>query len=231
MKKYIIIGLIILVASGFSFSQDVYQIQAAMELFRTNKLQSGDWKSVLTDSDIKGSPYLDDDFKNGVIFTSSKMQFVDVPLRYNIFNDNLEFKTPDDQVQAMAAPEIVEKAVFGEHEIVYIPFSDLKKIKRGFLILLEKGNVSLYLRPEVTFQEPTKPGAYKEAEPAKFIRKSDVFYIRVGLEEAKRVGTKKEILDIFPDHIEEIDTFIKKNKTKTNKTEDLIELVKFYNSI
>ena len=55
------------------------------------------------------------------------MQFNDIPLRFNIYSGNLEFKTPEDQILALAAPEIVEKAVFGDFTMSYIPYTITKK--------------------------------------------------------------------------------------------------------
>jgi len=230
MKRHLITVVILLSTVSFSFSQE-YQIRAAMDLYRINKVQSGEFKMMLTENDIKGSPYLNDDFIDGTIFTTSKYQFVDVPLRYNIYNDQLEFKTSQNEVQALATPEIVETVELGDFKLVYIPYSNSKKIRNGFLIVEEEGIASLFSRKEIMFREAEEPGAYKEAEPATFVRKSSSYYIRIGLAEAKKVGSKKEVVKIFPDHNNEISAFIKKNKVKTNKPEKLKELVRYYNSL
>ncbi len=230
MKRLIITVLIILTAISFSFSQD-YQIREVMDLYRTNKMYSGEIKNILTANDIKGSPYLNDEFINGTIFTTSKFQFVDVPLRYNIYNDRIEFKTPANEIQALATPEIVETVEFGNYKMVYIPYSNTQKIRYGFFMIEKEGNVSLYSRLEIIFKKAEEPGAYKEAEPAKFVKKSHSYYIRVGMEEAKKVGSKKGLIEIFPDHNNKISAFIKKNKVKTNKPEKLKELVRYYNSL
>ena len=229
MKKYFLTILVVFTFSS-SFSQTIYEVRRAMDLFESNKLQTGDWQNPLTESDIEGSPYLNDEFIAGTVFTVMKQQYVDIPLRYNIFNDQIEFKSGD-KVQALAAPEIVELVEFGKYQMVYIPFSNLKKIKKGFFIVLEEGKASLYIRSEIEFKKPTEPGAYKEAEPAKFIKKNDQYYIKIGVEQAKKVGNKKELVDSFPDNKDKIESFIKKNKIKTNKPESLKELVQFYNSI
>lgn len=232
MKRYILSTIFVFGAILLAQSQSEYQIQTAIDFFHSNQLSTGDWKKVLAEGDIKGSPYLDDDFHKGEIYTSSKMKFVDIPLRYNIYRDNLEYKTPEGQVQELATPEIVEKAVFGDYQLEYIPFTDLKKIKRGFLTRVYKGEkASLYSRAFVNFTQPTEPGAYKEAEPAKFTRKPTIYYIRVGMEQAMKIGTKKDLVTIFPDHKAEIETFVKKKKVKTNKPEKLTELIKYYDSL
>jgi len=230
MKRLILTVLIILTAISFSFSQD-YQIRQAIELYRTSKISSGEWQKMLSENDIEGSPYLNDEFINGTIFTTSKYQFVDVPLRYNIYNDQIEFKTPTNEIQALETPGIVETVEFGDYKMVYIPYTNSKKIRHGFFTLEEKGNVSLYSRLDVIFKKAEESGAYTDAVPAKFKKKSDSYYIRIGLEQAKKVDCKKDLLEIFPDHEDEIKVFIKKNKVKTNKPEKLKELVRYYNSL
>ncbi|MBT3385889.1 MAG: hypothetical protein HN778_06360 [Prolixibacteraceae bacterium] len=229
MKKYL---LTIVVASIFSssFSQTIYEVRRAMDFFESNKMQSGDWKNPLSESEIEGTPYLNDEFIAGSIYTVMKHQYVDIPLRYNIYNDNIEFKSGD-KIQALAAPEIVERIKFGEYQMVYIPYSNLKKIRKGFFIVLEEGKASLYTKLETEFKKSTEPGAYKEAEPPKFVRKNDQHYIRIGMEQAKKVGNKKELIEGFPDNKDNIEAFIKKNKVKTSKLESIKKLVQYYNSL
>jgi hypothetical protein len=230
MKKVILPLLIILVISCNSFAQVDYQISSALDLFRSNQMATGDFSKTIAEENIDGSPYLNDDFINGTVFTTSKLQYVDIPLRYNIFNDDIEFRTNEDKVMAMATPEIIERVTFGEYEMVYAPFAVQKKIRRGFFKLVITGKISLYARPEILYQQPEEPGAYKEAKPAKFVNKPDTYYLRNGLNEAIKVDKKNDVIDFFPEHNNEVAAYIKKNKIKTNKEVDLKELVEYYNS-
>lgn len=230
MKRHLFTLMLFLFGINFSFSQD-YQIREAVDLFKTQQIRSGEWKNTLSETDIKGSPYLNNEFVNGTIFTTTKLKYVDVPLRYNIFNDELEFKNDNNQIRALATPEIVETVEFGDYKMVYIPYSNVKKIRNGFFLIEEKGNASLYSRLEVIFKKAEDPGAYVDARPPEFIKKPDSYYIRVGTAEAKKVGKKNDLPEIFPDHQNEISAFIKKNKIKTNRPEKLKELVRFYNSL
>ena len=231
MKKYWVIVFLMFLFVDFVSAQSNYELRQAMDLFKTNKLLRDESRGLLTESDIEGSPYLENDFIKGSVYTTAKTQYVDVPLRYNIYNDQLEFKSDDNKVQALAAPEIIEKVVFGKYEMVYIPYSVAKKIRRGFFIVLDNGKSSLYEKPKVIFKQPTEAGAYKEAEPAKFVKGADEYYIRVGNSQAKLVGNKKDLLDIFPDHQKQLEAFIKKHKVKPTKPETLKELVQYYNSL
>lgn len=231
MQKYILILVISCSFAASSMAQTNYEMRQALDFFRSNKLVSGDWKNSLTESDIEGSPYLNDEFVDGTVFTVQKQQFVDVPLRYNIFNDQMEFKTQDGEVQAIATPEIVEKVNIGDIQMVYLPYSISKKIRKGFFTVIEEGKASLYLKHEIFFQKAVEPAAYKDAEPAKFEKRPDEFFIRVGSAEAQLIDNKKDLLDAFPDKQNEIEKFVKQNKIKTNNSENLLEVIRYYNSL
>ena len=230
MKRYILVAIILLFATNFLHAQ-IYEIRQVMDLYNTNQIQDGEWKNMLTEDDIKGSPYLNDEFIIGTIFTTSKYQFVDILLRYNIYNDQLEFKTTANEVQALATPEIVEVVEFKDYKMVYIPYAITKKNKNGFFIVEEEGKASLYKKLEIIFKKAEEPAAYKDAEPPKFVKKSDSYFIRINTEVAKKISSKNELLKTFPDHKDEISTFVKKNKVKTSKLEKLKELVQYYNSL
>lgn len=232
MRTFFFTLIILLGFIGSSYGQITldYNSQETIDFYRTNKFITGSGKTI-SENNIKGSPYLHDDFFYGSIYTVQKQHFADIPLRYNIYNDDLEFKTPEGNIQALATPEIVEKAIFGSTQLVYCPYVLNKKDKKGFFIVLEEGKVSLYAKPAVAFKEATTPGAYKEPEPPKFVKKSDEYYLRVGTNPAEIIGNKKELMAAFPDNQDQVKSYISKNKIKTNKPESLKELVKYYNSL
>ena len=208
-----------------------YELKETADFYRMNQLLNKSANPELALKDIKGSPYLNDAFISGTIFTTMKTQFNDVPLRYNLFNDDLEFKNPAGEILALAKPEIVEYAVLGAHRLVYANYSVGGKTKTGFLLVVEDGKAALLSKQSVIYQEPTEPGAYKEAEPAKFVRRAEEFYIRTGSTTAKPVNNKKSVLEAFPDNRGQMEDFISKNKVRLNKPEGLAEVVKYYNTL
>jgi len=229
MKKLIVA---LLLFSGLTtFAQNDYELSQAMDFYRTNKLMKGEVNNSLTEDDIEGSPYLNKDFIDGSVYTTSKIQYNDIPLRYNIYNDEMQFKSPEGNVAAIAAPEVIEKVTFGDYTMVYVPFTNAKKIRRGFFILLVDGNAKLYGRPNVEYRPPVPPAAYKEPEPAKFMEQPETYYIRLGLEAAQKIEKKKDLEAIFPDHKKEVANFIKKNKINHRKEDKLKELVEYYNTL
>ncbi|WP_319265837.1 hypothetical protein [uncultured Draconibacterium sp.] len=231
MKKYILLFAVVLLSSTGIFAQSVYDMRNAIDFFESNKMQRGEYRNTLTEKDIDGSPYFNDEFKKGTIFTYQKIQYNDIPLRYNIYNDEMEFQTPDDEILAIAAPEIVEKAVVGENTFSNIPYKLSNKVKRAYFILLVDGKVSLYARPEVLYQKPKEAAAYKEPEPAKFIKRPDSYYLRLNQQAAVKIESRKDLQNFFPDHKRAIEDFIKENRIKHNKEDKMRELVVYYNSL
>ena len=231
-NKLVVLFWLITLSDLVTAQNNLYELRESLDFYRTNKMMSGEWKTgTISESEIDGSPYLNDEFINGSIFTIQKQQYTDIPVRYNIYNDQLEFKTESGEIQALASPEIVEKVEFGEYKMDYLPYTYSQKIRKGFFIILSEGKASLYAKKNITFKDAEPPGAYKEAQPPKFVSSSDNYFIRIGEEEAKLAGNKRDLIDIFPDHKKEVEEFIKKNKIKTNKPESLKELVEYYNSL
>ena len=230
MKKIFFYFGVCLLLSSNVLGQSSYEVMRAIDFFRQNKLASGEWKTTLSEVDIQGSPYLNDEFVDGSVYTVNKQKFTDIPLRYNVYNDAVEFKSEDGKVLEMDSPELVEKVEFGGNTMVYLPFSNLKKIRNGFFIVVVEGNASLYYKPEIIYKEAVHPAAYKDAEPAMFIKKSDKYYIKIGTSQAKLIASKSDFSEIFNEKWAQTETFIKKNKTKIN-LEDLKELVNFFNTL
>ena len=231
MKKYISLFIILLFSSAGLYAQSIYDLRNAIDFFELNKISKGEYRNRLTESDIEGSPYFNDEFTPGTIYTYQKIQYNDIPLRYNIFNDEMEFQTPDEQILAIAAPEIVEKAVVGENTFSNIPYKLGNKVKRAYFILLTEGKLSLYARPEVLYQKPKEAAAYKEPEPAKFIKRPDTYYLRLNQQAAVKIESKKDLDNFFIDHQSQLESFIKKNKIKPGKGDKMMELVEYYNSL
>jgi len=212
-------------------AQSAYEILQAVDFFNYTKLERGEWKLLYEETDIEGSPYLNSNFIEGSVYTTSKTCYVGIPLRYNIYNDRLEFRSGDGPVQTMTVPEILEKVEFGENTLEYSVYDVNNRIKRGYFIVIENGNAKLYLRPRVKFESARSAEPFKAPQPPKFIRQSDEYYIKVGMDPAVLVSRKMDPGRVFPEHKADIKEFIKSNKIKFNRPASLIRLVKFYNSL
>ena len=177
-----------------------------------------------------GSPYLSEEFVSGEVHDSKK-KFTGLLLRYNIFNDNIEFMQKGTTYALYAEPRIV-KVLLGNEVYVVENYETKGKITPGYFARLDSGKVTLLVKKIVRFTEEQEPKALQAAAtPAKFTRVADVFYYRIGNAETSKVGSLKSFIDSLPDKKEDVSNYAKKEKLGTKNESDLVKLVKYYNSL
>ncbi|WP_320111820.1 hypothetical protein [Draconibacterium orientale] len=233
MKKLSVTLLLVIVCIAFAQAQYLnYEIIEKMDYLRTNQMTTNKPSPTIAQYKIEGSPYLDDAFVNGTIYTTAKTQVPDVPLRYNIYNDNLEFKTSDGTILELAHPETVERAKLGGTEMIFTNYlTTTNNTRKGFFKLLAEGDLTLLAKPDIFYQEAKEEAAYKEAQPPKFIPKPDEYYMQKPGAPAIKIRKSKDMDELIDQHQKEIDVYIKKNKIKFKNAEDLTQLVEYYNSL
>lgn len=181
--------------------------------------------------EIQGSPYLIDSFVVGSIYTSRNEHFQNIPMRYNIFTDNIEYIMGASSALELKNPETVEKVEYGNYKLIYLSQSDKNKSGNGFFIVLTEGNATLLSKPAVTLHKPSQPGGYIDAQPPRFSRNPDIYYIKVGKNQANIIRNKRQLITSFPDFRAELSNYIKTNNTKISDQNSLTDLVQYYNSL
>jgi len=181
-------------------------------------------------SKIEGTPYLNDQFVEGeIIFGESNR--TKVPVRYNIFQDLMEYQQ-NGKALALDPSKKIKEVKMGDEIFIVDKYSLEGKSKVGFLSLLDTGKMTLVSKKIVKYSEPLKGRALDGGDlPAKFSRSSDAFFYRVGEGELKEVGNLKDLIAGLPDKQEEIKQFAKKEKISPKKQEELRKLVRYYNSL
>ena len=183
-----------------------------------------------TASKIEGTPYLNETYEEGEIYYGEANR-VKVPVRYNIYQDLIEYQQ-NGKTLALDPSNKIKQVRLGESTYVVEKLNLEGKSKYGFLNLLDSGKVSLLSKKVVKYQEPLKGRALDGGDiPAKFSRSSDEFYVKLGDGSLKKVDTIKDIIAGFPDRQEELKQFAKKEKISPKKEEELVKLVKYYNSL
>ena len=208
-----------------------YYVVEAMDYFRMEQMTKEKLTKTLTEQDIEGSPYLSDEFSNGTVYTTEKYKVVDVPIRYNIYNDDLEFKTPEDKIMAVSKPETIELADFGTFKMSYRNYITGSKERSGYFKIVEEGNATLLAKSEVFFQKAEPGDGIKPGKPARFVSKPDMFYISVDKQPALRINKKNDVYEALKSHTKGLEAYVKQNKLKLTKEDDLQQLIKYYNSL
>ena len=198
------------------------------EFYSKKMIESSISKNSLDISDIQGSPYLNNDFQTGSIVTTSNTNYNDISIRYNIFNDEMEFKGNDNNIYSFEKSTI-KNLFIGNTEYVFKAFSIKNSLRRSYFEVLTKGTVTLLKQYHVRFEEEQPAKAFADPVPAKFNRlRSDYFIF--SNKEAQKFSGFKDLSELLPDKRTEIEKFIKSKKLKISNEEDIIKVIDFYNS-
>ncbi|GET29115.1 hypothetical protein SD074_13170 [Prolixibacter sp. SD074] len=230
-QKQQIIILLLLVLPIIGKSQNA--MLKTIDDVRFSKMIQGEHFGIqnLSLKDIQGSPYLEDQFVKGTVFTTKNDKYVDVPLRYDQYQDELQFEK-DGKAMTFSPRDIVKRAEFGNRVFTYTTyqFTD-SKTKEGYFEILADGNVRLLSQHTIKFFEKEKEKPYVDPKPARFDWPLEDFYIQVGALPAQHITKKKNLLEAFPKHHDEVARYYKSNKLSAKDKADLIKLVQYYNSL
>lgn len=182
-------------------------------------------------TDIKGTPFLFENWMPGVVQLENGNTFNNVPLKYNVFDEKLYFKNPKNEellefVQPVKSFKFVALDDAGVYEKGF-PAID-KFTGETFYSVLYSGKEKLLNKKYKTTLE-VRP--YNSATTEKsFVDHSDYFLVKNGKIERIK-NSKKDFLAIFSDKANEIDAFIKKEKIDFKNNADLVKVFQYYDSL
>lgn len=178
---------------------------------------------------IEGTPYLDPTFINGNVLTESNA-FKNVPIRYNIMDDVMEFKSRNLVYVLDPASHIIKVDI--NNDVFLVKKYNVKKdVKHGYFMLLDSGKLSILQKPSVTFKPGHAPAALESvATPDKFVRGKDSFFYQIGGGDLIEFSSVKAFLATLPNKKAETSAFIKDGKLSFKDRDDLLLLSRFYNS-
>lgn len=184
-----------------------------------------------SNKDITGSPYLNETFLPGEIYTKDGKLHKGIKLRYNIYKDEIEFMKGE-EILGLKRREITIYAVIGSDTLLTKVYGDSDNVGYGHFFLLVSGKKQLLVKKRKNFLEGTEEKGYVEAKNPAFVDAGENFYLSNNDDMmANEVPKKKEISAFFGDKETEITTYMKQEKISLRKQSDLVKLVSYYNSI
>lgn len=178
---------------------------------------------------VNGSPYLDDTYVSGVITYANRNH--NVPMRYNIFQDLIEYQQGG-KALVLDPNATIKKVSFGSSTFVPLPYEANGKSKFGYFVVLDSGKVTLFARKKVVFLAAKKGGALDGSDqPAEYKKSADTFYYRIGDGELLQVENIKSLIASLPDKQEELTSYAKKEKISARKEKEIIQFIQYYNSL
>lgn len=227
MKKHttVIISLLISI-SAFSQSFIISDLSTLSDHLTFKNSYNNDTQY----KNIDGSPYLSENFTNGDVLLDDSLLYVNIPLRYNIYNDKIEFKNEEKQVLEIDNSNQSGKYSFNNLTFISHTYFYEGQQKRGILELLLDGNIKLYKKHTIKFENATKAIGYQDSKPNRFINCDDEYLIAEGENNPKIIEqNKKAIFEELMQYKTDIKQYAKKGKLHPKSEEDLIHLIEYCN--
>lgn len=230
MRKFIFINLY-LVTSFLALSQEKgsKRQKSTYESSYHQQATSGTsgiiTQSLRSKGDLKGSPYINEDFLAAQIEGDLYM------MRYNAYEDQFEYLDNDVVVTfpAKLGSTIVEIPRLNQ-KYEYLNYKNGNSYDYGYLaVVYESENLKLFKKEKVIYIEGIAPKtSYDRAYPDEYRRDKDVFYYQINKGEIDRIPSRrKQLTLLFKEKDKEIDNFIKDNKISLSDENDLIKLFEF----
>jgi hypothetical protein len=180
-------------------------------------------------SNIQGSQYINKDFLPSSFSCLSEKT---PPIRYNVFKDEMEFILDNKLYYAKKVDSCV--IAVGNNSYRYFDSYD-KENKSGYMMILNKMNnakYTLYKKEKIKFVPEYIPNStYGKEKPASYVIDKSKYYILMPDGMAELPMKKSELLKLFPNHKESIESFINDKKTSFSQESKLIELIDFINTL
>ncbi len=229
MKKTYLNLLLIITTIQISCAQKRVGIDYSLidfqRLIKFNKI-SGDHSK-----NYEGSPYLDKKFYIGEIITEDNHKYSDIPLRYNNYKDVIEFER-DGVAFEIPTDFPISKIVFNGLIYYRNKYIENNNSNIGYFELVNEGKINLYQRKKIRLQDAKEATAHHGPIPPTFKVQPISFFMKIkGEVDLIKFKNKKEFVKILSDKKLEVESYMKKNKLKTNNSEDLIKIINYYSSL
>ncbi|WP_299712612.1 hypothetical protein [uncultured Tenacibaculum sp.] len=185
--------------------------------------------------EFEGSAFIQNGFKVGVINDNTKKH---VLFKYNAYRDEILIKNEENLTYYTLLKGLGTKikALNTHNEDVYIVFKHGKKQENRFfkhVFHTVDKKIYLLIKEKVIFVEGKKPKTgYDEYEKPHFKKLDDKFYVSFDDENAIEIPkSRRKFTGLFGDKKDKIKSFIKRNKKDHREKQDLIAILKYYNSL
>lgn len=202
--------------------QNIHSPESNAAFFETVKVkqwQSAEKLNSADENQPNGSSYLNREFRPGIILKNNKAEFSDIPLRYNIFNNTMEFRQKE-TILELADPHEIDRILLDEKIFVYGPYRSARKIRLSYFQLLTTGKFQLLKMYRVNLKE-----APDNLNSPAFERKTPLYYLRYLRGTAHLIDSSKKLIQILQPISQELIDRIQPNRITDYDENELIQLL------
>ena len=227
IRFFFILALII--QSGQGYGQVLYYIKGTVDF-----MDIIDRRKLLEEKPQKeytGSPYLNEEFVKGELYYNHQYVYQDIQLRYNIYNDAIEYLNKRNGVAySLDANDKIDMAIIGIDTFVVDSIRCGKKLRKCYFKMLTDGKIRLLVKMRVVLIPRKNEQLYTAATLAKFARNADTYYVRVGRKAPRKTKNIKSLIALINNRKNALTVYYKKGKLR-NKPEDMARLIDYYESL
>jgi len=220
MRKIMIMFLLLSAITGISaqYGNSPYNLEAFVNKEGKFLMQIGD------DGSIAGSRYLSDEYSKGKVFLEGNW-YEDAALNFDIFNGRFELKLTDNVFIIDPVKNYADSVEFNDEVFVRRDMDPGKKIRMGYLVLLNDNNgVSLCKQYRIRLDPPRASDGYSEAQPAKYATNTPRYYVYKE-SDIWEVDGLKSVAEMFDVDSKTIKKYMKENKYKLSREGDMTSII------
>jgi hypothetical protein len=229
-----LVFLFILLASAIVYANgQAKQVDNALNRANPSAVQSFTGYGTTMPSEreypVEGTPYSNDEYIKGKIYHHYGL--LNAEMRYNIYDDRIEYKGKDTVLMMVGPEKLIRKVELGEQTLVVDVYEVKGKTVLTYFVRQDSGRMTILTKQTVSLKPPQFGKPIEGDIPAKFSRMPDTHYYKLNNGPMVKIVNMKKLLEELPDHKEEMEAFVKKEKTSANKPKELAQFSKYFNSL
>ncbi len=237
MKKTLILLNILIFMGTVSPSAQIttHKAQRSVQVFIEHVDRLGNDNLDYLEDEYTGTPYNNPIFLLGTIYENNNAIASNYALRYNAMADEIEVKETlyieDSEAKTLTkSPDLYVKIM--DEMFVFVPTEQSKQDPGYFKVLHVGNNYNLYKKISKKYFPARKAqNSFEKDVSANFADRSTYYLVSQDGKFEKFEKSKNKRLKVFGDRQDEIKKYIKKGRLDITDAEDLLKIVKYYDTI
>ncbi|MFO8000929.1 MAG: hypothetical protein R6U46_06785 [Marinilabilia sp.] len=225
-RTFLLLFCLAVVYSGYSQAYEITDLNTLSDQFNFERNEMKDIDALY--EKIEGSPFLNEDFVPGDVVINDSVTIEEIPLRYDIYRDRIQFLDKRDQVLEIDLSKPIT-FYFDDRSFVICDYKEKAEEKRGVLELLVEGRIRLYKKYNIEFKKATKAIGFRDAQPNMFNRREAEYFISVDNGIPEKINKKKSLIRKLKDLNPEVEDYLENRKLRLRKENELVQLIQFCN--
>jgi hypothetical protein len=184
---------------------------------------------------IRGTPYLVDYWNTGTIVLKNGRSFNNVPVKMDLYGYEVISKRATGDsilIKASSVDKVVLTEALTALSHTFRKWQDLGAAKAGYADILHEGKYMLLAERKKTLIKANYAGAYSANRPYDEFVDEVNFYVKRGEHTPEKIKlSRKAILDVFPDHQQELKSFITKEQIDFREAYQVVKIFQYYESL